>query len=93
MKIEQREIKKHLFICCNEKNKDKCCAKKGSEELVKSLKKRLKDEDLWGEYKVSRSGCLGPCSDGIAATLYPDNLLIKGLQKCDANELFELILK
>lgn len=93
MEIKKREIKQHLFICCNEKKKDKCCATKGSEELVKALKKRLKKENLWGEYKVSKSGCLGPCSDGIAATMYPSNTLVTKITQADEEKLFNLLTK
>lgn len=93
MKIKQRDINQHLFICCNDKKKDKCCGKKGAEDLVKALKKRLKKENLWGEYKVTKSGCLGPCSDGICATMYPDNLLITNLKECDDEKLFNLLVR
>lgn len=93
MDIQKRAIKKHLFICCNEKEKDSCCAKRGAKELVTSLKLRLKEEDLWGELKVSKSGCLGPCSNGIAATLYPDNLLMTKIKTSDEDELFNILTR
>ena len=93
MKITKRELKKHLFICCNEKKNDECCAHRGSEELVKSLKMKLREEDLWEEYKVSKSGCLGPCSDGITATLYPDNLLLTKIERSDIDKLFDLLVE
>ena len=92
MKIDQRDIKKHLFICCNERSAVACCSKKGALELVKSLKTRLLNEDLWSEYKVTKSGCLGPCSDGISATLYPDNLLLTQIKVTDADVLFDLMM-
>lgn len=91
MKVVKREIKKHLFVCCNEKKDDACCAKKGASDLVNSLKTRLRAEDLWGEYKVTKSGCLGPCSEGISATLYPDNLLLTQISIADENEIFKLL--
>ena len=94
MEIKQREIKKHLFICCNEKPEPKdCCAQRNPTELVSLIKKRLRDNGLWNDYKVTKSGCLGPCSSGISATLYPDNLLITDLSVDDFEELYELLVK
>ncbi|MFT6631330.1 MAG: putative metal-binding protein [Bacteriovoracaceae bacterium] len=92
MNIERRSIKKHLFICCNLKVGKESCGAKDAESLVALIKTKLRDQDLWDDFKVTKSGCLGPCSSGISATLYPDNLLITSLQVSDAEELFELLI-
>ncbi len=93
MNIEQRVIKKHLFICINQKASGDCCGAKDAEFLLKEIKTELRDRGLWDDHKVTKSGCLGPCAEGITATLYPDNLLITGLTKDSKDELLELILK
>lgn len=92
MKIEKRDLKKHLFICCNQKESSECCAAKGSEDLVKSLKSKLIENELWSEIKVSKAGCLGPCSEGISATLYPDNLLLTKIDKDDVDKLYDFLV-
>lgn len=93
MKTLQRNIKKHLFICVNQKASGDCCGAKEAELLLKAIKAELKDRDLWDDYKVTKSGCLGPCSQGITATLYPNNLLITELSINSKDELIELMLK
>jgi predicted metal-binding protein len=91
MKTEQRALKKHLFICCNEKDSGDFCGSKKPQELINELKARLRENELWDEYKVTKSGCLGPCSEGISATLYPDNLLLTEISKDDIEELYNLL--
>lgn len=93
MKTEQRAIKKHLFICCNKKEEKECCKDKNSEVLFRKLFNRLREEDLWDNYKVTKAGCLGPCGEGIAATLYPDNLLLTELTVDDDEMLYQLLMK
>lgn len=92
MNIEQRDLKKHLFICTNLKPEGReSCGPKGADELVLNLKVRLREDDLWEKVKVTKSGCLGPCAQGISATLYPDNLLITGITLDDEDALYKLI--
>lgn len=93
MKIKQRNLEKHLFICCNQKDSGKCCANKSPEKLIKDLKKQLKSNKMWDKIKVSKSGCLGPCSEGISATLYPNNILITKISVDDTEKLYELLTK
>lgn len=64
--------RKHLFICTHKREGRASCGGSGSEELVDGLKKWVKDEGLKGDVKVTRSGCLGLCEEGIAAVCYPE---------------------
>lgn len=93
MKVQKRSIKKHLFICTNKPSCGDNCGSKNSEKLVKKLKTKLKENELWDEIKVTKSGCLGGCAFGINATLYPDNLFFSNLTEDDEAELFELLIK
>ncbi|MAX66673.1 MAG: (2Fe-2S) ferredoxin domain-containing protein [Bacteriovoracaceae bacterium] len=90
MKIEKRKTKRHLFICCNLKPETKpSCGAKDAQSLVQAIKSKLKKNDLWGEYKVSKSGCLGPCSYGVSALLFPENELITELTLSDEEALYQ----
>ena len=91
MEREQRDIKRHMFICCNIKEQGDFCGSKGPETLFKNIKTRLRDAGLWDRYKVSKSGCLGPCSQGISATVYPDNLLLTNITLKDEDELYTIL--
>jgi predicted metal-binding protein len=70
MKNSSNNLNKQLFVCCNTKQDDSGCAPKGAEGLRMRLKDRvqaLKNPAL----KVTKCGCLGYCSEGIAAMVYP----------------------
>ena len=69
--------KKHIFICTNQKDPGKkCCADSGGEPFVEQLKKRLQELGLHGpgQFRVSRSGCLGRCKLGPSLVIYPDGV-------------------
>ena len=91
MKVQQRSIKKHLFICTNKPSCGDNCGSKNSEELVKNQKVRLKENGLWDECKVTKSGCLGGCAFGVNATLYPDNTFISNISLDDEDDLYAIL--
>jgi (2Fe-2S) ferredoxin len=69
--------KKHLFICTNQKEAGKqCCQQAGAEEMVRVAKETLKEHHQQGPglCRVSKSGCLGRCSEGPVAVVYPDGV-------------------
>ncbi len=92
MNIVKREIKGHLFVCCNIKAEGKpSCGPKEALEVVNEIKSYLRENGLWDEFKVTKSGCLGPCAKGISATLYPQNLLLTDITKQSVPELIKLL--
>lgn len=94
--MEQKPTKfeKHIFICTNSRTDGReCCASKGSEDLHKKLKEWVKaDKTLSQKVKISKSGCLSHCEEGIAAVIYPEQ---KWLTKVEASdfEKIQLLLK
>jgi (2Fe-2S) ferredoxin len=92
-KMRKAEVKhlKQLFICTNCKENGGCCSSKGSEQIIADLKTRLKAEDKWYLYKVTKSGCLGGCADGINAVLYPEKTRYEKVQTTDVDELYNLL--
>jgi predicted metal-binding protein len=91
MKIENRNVKRHLFICCNEREEKESCSPKNAVQLVTELKSKLRENDLWDDYKVTKTGCLGPCAFGITALLFPENQLLTMLTLSDADKLYSLL--
>ena len=54
------EIKKHVFVCVNERNERSpkgCCASKDSLEIMTQLKKLIKEKGV-KDIRVNKSGCL-----------------------------------
>ncbi len=85
--------KAHLLICNRSREGKKCCAAKGSEELRDNLKKWIKSENLHKDLKVSFTSCLGYCSSGIAACLYPKNQWFHNISLEDEKDLKKKLLK
>jgi (2Fe-2S) ferredoxin len=68
------EIKKHVFVCVNERNERNpkgCCASKDSLEIMTQLKRTMKDKGI-KDIRVNKSGCLGCCENGISCVIYPE---------------------
>ncbi len=83
---------KHLFFCVQVKDPGKkCCSQVGSVELAEYAKTRLKELGLHGEGKirVSRSGCLGRCSDGPNLLIYPEGVWYTFENQVDIDEIID----
>ncbi|MGE4233948.1 MAG: ferredoxin [Bacteriovoracia bacterium] len=89
--------KAHLFICTNDRTgaqqKDGkppkgSCAQKGSLELRDKVKASCKGK---GEIRVNAAGCLGYCSKGIAAVLYPQEKWFFDLTSGDTEKLVSAV--
>ncbi len=68
---------KHIFLCTNQKGPGKqCCANTGGEIFVDYLKKKVKGLDLPEplNIRVSKSGCLGRCTEGPCIVIYPEGI-------------------
>jgi (2Fe-2S) ferredoxin len=83
--------KKHVFICQNKKEDGSGCGVLAQKDAVGFFKKNLKQNDLWGEGKirVSRTGCLGRCSEGPTCVIYPDGVWYNYLDEDDLHEIFD----
>lgn len=90
--MEQYKLRKHLFICTNQRDGKQSCGGSGSEALIDELKKWAKAEGLKGEgVRINRSGCLGPCEDGIVAVCYPEGNWLTQLTPDDGEKLKSIV--
>lgn len=75
-KIEELKlvnIKRHIFLCCDQ-SKPKCCEKEEGIESWNYLKSRLKELELTGDGGIFRTkaNCLRVCMKGPLAVVYPE---------------------
>jgi (2Fe-2S) ferredoxin len=92
MKDIGRKYRKLVLVCTNMKEDGKeCCAMKGAAELHKKLKEAMKAADL--TIRVSRSGCLDRCSDGVTVAIQPDDVWLGGVTEADIPEIVRLALR
>ena len=93
MEIQNKNLKAHLFICTNTKAGKPSCGPLNPDQLVDELKSWIKENNLKDKLKVSRSGCLGHCQEGIAAVCYPQASWFTKLTMNDGESLKELLAK
>lgn len=85
--------KRHIFVCTNIKESGKCCgASSSSSETLDKLRTIVKENNLGGKggVRISKSGCLGRCSEGPCLAIYPDNLWYN-VETIDEIELAKLV--
>lgn len=80
MQDEEKGIEKHVFICTNSREVGDSCANRGADEFFKELKAFSRESESWkGKISVTKCGCLGFCSKGVAAVVYPEKKWITEL--------------
>ncbi len=93
MKTKSKDLKTQLFICTNNSG----CAFLGGQKLRDEVKSKLIQKLGIEAYKknvrVNNSGCLGDCSEGIAACMMPQNKFWTELKSTDSDQLVDIVLK
>ncbi len=85
-----KKYKKVVFVCTNQKENGKeCCAMKGAKELHAKLKEEMKKADL--TVRVSKSGCLDRCFDGVTVAIMPDDVWLGGVTESDIPEIVNMV--
>jgi len=74
-KLYLRDIKRHIFLCCDQ-TVPKCCDKESGLQSWDYLKKRLDEMHLTKEGGIFRTkaNCLRICRQGPIAVVYPDGV-------------------
>ena len=83
-----KKYRKVVLVCTNQKETGKeCCAMKGAADLHLKMKEAMKAADL--TIRVSKTGCLDRCADGITVSIQPDDLWLGGVTEADIPEIVE----
>ena len=86
MKDIGKKYRRVVLVCTNQKENGKeCCAMKGAADLHAKLKEEMKKADL--TVRVSRSGCLDRCADGVTVAIMPDDVWLGGVTEEDIPEI------
>jgi len=92
METKDKGIECQLFICTHEREAAECCSQSKSLEIFQSLKKKSREDERWkGKVSVTRSGCLGFCSEGVAAVLYPQKKWLTSINEDDVENVFQWV--
>ncbi len=81
-----KKYRKVVLVCTNVKENGKeCCGMKGAEEIRLKLKDEMKKADL--TVRVSKSGCLDRCAEGVTVAIMPDDVWLGGVTEADIPEI------
>jgi (2Fe-2S) ferredoxin len=92
MQTREKALLAQFFVCTHERSAGESCAQSGSLDVFQKLKNRSKTDPAWqGKVSITKSGCLGFCSEGIASVIYPHRKWLTGIKPGDEEKVAEWI--
>ena len=84
--------KKHVFVCVQTRppgHPRGSCGANGSMAVLQEFQQQFEQRQLWGQYAITNSGCLGPCGNGPSVLVYPEGVMYGGVKKEDVSAIIE----
>ena len=85
------KLKSHVFVCTRCTNYNQCDNQPYSEELRAEIYEKLSRHFTRDEVKVTKSGCLGQCKEGVNLVCYPEGKWFKKMSKSSIDDLVSYI--
>ncbi|MBI4895816.1 MAG: (2Fe-2S) ferredoxin domain-containing protein [Candidatus Aenigmarchaeota archaeon] len=87
--MEQVPVKyeRHIFVCVNDRQEGDCCSNRGGLEISKALRDYVNKHGLFHRFNISKSRCLGHCSEGPTIAIYPDGKIFKNVSIKDIDKI------
>jgi (2Fe-2S) ferredoxin len=83
---------KHVLVCVQGRppgHPRGSCQDKGCNAVWQAFQQEFQQRNLWADYLLTNTGCLGPCQNGPSVLVYPDNVMYGGLTPADVPALIE----
>lgn len=84
--------KKHVFVCTQGRppgHPRGSCAQRGCGEVLDEFYSQFQARNLWGDFLVTSSGCMGPCSSGPSVVVYPEGVMYGGVARSDVAAIID----
>lgn len=84
--------KRHVFVCVQNRpagHPRGSCQSKSSTNLYQEFSDEFTRRDIWGQVRLTLTGCLGPCAHGPSVLVYPDGVLYGGVGMEDVAPIVE----
>lgn len=84
--------KKHLLVCTQGRpagHPRGSCQNQGCGEVYQAFMVQFQNRNLWGQFLLTSSSCLGPCSSGPSVLVYPDGVMYGGVTAADVPALID----
>ncbi len=84
--------KKHVLVCVQSRppgHPRGSCGEKGCAQVYQRFMDVFQARNLWNDFLLTNTGCLGPCAGGPTVLVYPDSTMYGGVDVADVEELVD----
>ena len=84
--------KKHVLVCVQGRppgHPRGSCQQRGCNEVYQTFLEAFQSRNLWNDYAVTNTGCLGPCSAGPSVLVYPEGIMYTGVSAGDVGAIID----
>ncbi len=84
--------KKHVLVCVQGRpagHPRGSCQQKGCNEVYQGFIEAFQARNLWADYAVTNTGCIGPCSNGPSVLVYPEGVMYSGVSAADVGTIID----
>lgn len=83
---------KHVFVCTQDRGPGHprgSCQQNGCGEMLQEFQQQFQNRNLWGQFALTATGCLGPCSFGPNVLVYPEGVMYGKVGKADVAAIID----
>ncbi|MFN3987719.1 MAG: (2Fe-2S) ferredoxin domain-containing protein [Rhodocyclaceae bacterium] len=84
--------KKHILVCVQGRppgHPRGSCQQKGCSDVYQGFLEAFQARNLWSEFAVTNTGCLGPCQAGPSVLVYPEAVMYAGVSPADVAAIID----
>ena len=84
--------KKHVLVCVQGRppgHPRGSCQQKGCNEVYQAFLEAFQARNLWADYALTNTGCIGPCSSGPSVLVYPEGVMYSGVGAADIGTIID----
>jgi (2Fe-2S) ferredoxin len=83
---------KHVLVCVQSRppgHPRGSCGAKGCAEVYNCFMAEFQNRNLWGQFQLTNTGCLGPCDLGPSVLVYPEGIMYAGVKAADVTAIID----
>ncbi|AAU90579.1 MULTISPECIES: (2Fe-2S) ferredoxin domain-containing protein [Methylococcus] len=87
---------KHVFVCAQTRppgHPRGSCGQLGSTAVFQTFMQQFEAGQLYGQFALTSTGCLGTCDLGPTVLVYPEGVMYSKVSPADVSEIIEEHLK
>jgi (2Fe-2S) ferredoxin len=84
--------KKHVLVCVQGRppgHPRSSCQEKGCGAIYEAFLAEFQKRNLWNDFLLTNTGCLGPCSLGPSVLVYPEGVMYGGVKAEDVGTIID----